>query len=45
VVITERGPGGQRWKEGVRRARWALNSGEAWKQWESFVHVTNDIGA
>ncbi|KAF4336280.1 anthranilate phosphoribosyltransferase [Fusarium beomiforme] len=44
-VITERGPGGQRWKEGVRRARWALKSGEAWRQWEKFVKVTNEIGA
>lgn len=42
-VVQERGPGGQRWKEGVRRARWALKSGEAWKQWEAFVKVTNDI--
>ena len=42
-VITERGPGGQRWKEGVRRARWALKSREAWKQWESFVNVTNEL--
>ena len=31
-VIQERGPGGQRWKEGVRRARWALSSGEAWEK-------------
>ncbi|KPM43877.1 hypothetical protein AK830_g2680 [Neonectria ditissima] len=44
-VAQERGPGGQRWKEGVRRARWALKSGEAWKQWEAFVNVTNEIGA
>ena len=44
-VITERGPGGQRWKEGVRRAKWAIKSGEAWKQWEAFVQVTNEIGA
>ncbi|KAK0392534.1 hypothetical protein NLU13_2029 [Sarocladium strictum] len=42
-VIKERGPAGQRWKEGVRRARWALESGEAWRQWEAFVNVTNDI--
>lgn len=44
IVIKERGPGGQRWKEGVRRARWALKSGEAWKQWEAFVNITNEIG-
>lgn len=44
-VVTERGPAGQRWKEGVRRARWAINSSEAWKQWQAFVDVTNEIGA
>ncbi|KOS16672.1 Anthranilate phosphoribosyltransferase [Escovopsis weberi] len=43
-VITERGPAGQRWKEGVRRARWAIRSGEAWRQWSAFVDVTNEIG-
>lgn len=43
-VISERGPGGQRWKEGVRRARWAIKSGEAWRQWSAFVEVTNEIG-
>ncbi|CAI4216223.1 unnamed protein product [Parascedosporium putredinis] len=45
AVIAERGPGGQRWKEGVRRARWALKSGEAWKQWEGFVEITNELAA
>lgn len=43
VVITERGPGGGRWKEGVRRARWAVQSGEAWRQWNAFVEVTNGL--
>ncbi|KAL3420822.1 anthranilate phosphoribosyltransferase [Phlyctema vagabunda] len=43
-VIFERGPGGGRWKEGVRRARWAVESGEAWKQWKSFVEVSNSQG-
>lgn len=42
-VITERGPGGQRWKEGVRRARWCIASGAAKKQWMGFVKATNDI--
>lgn len=42
-VITERGPGGQRWKEGVRRARWCITSGAAKKQWEGFVKATNAI--
>ena len=45
VVIRERGPGGGRWKEGVRRARWAIKSGDAWRQWEEFVEVTNALGA
>ncbi|RDA96023.1 hypothetical protein CP533_5804 [Ophiocordyceps camponoti-saundersi (nom. inval.)] len=44
-VIPERGPAGQRWKEGVRRARWAIKSGEARKQWEAFIDVTNEIGS
>lgn len=44
-VIEERGPAGQRWKEGVRRAKWAIKSGEAWKQWEGFVKVTNEINS
>lgn len=43
AVVTERGPGGQRWKEGIRRARWAVASGEAWKQWQAFVDVTNKL--
>ncbi|KAK4222113.1 glycosyl transferase [Podospora fimiseda] len=42
-VITERGPGGGRWKEGVRRARWAIKSGEAARQWAKFVEVTNSF--
>ena len=40
-VVTDRGPGGGRWKEGVRRARWAVESGEAWRQWRQFVEVSN----
>ncbi len=43
VVITERGPGGGRWKEGVRRAKWAVKSGAALRQWEEFVAVTNSL--
>lgn len=42
-VIKERGPGGGRWREGVRRAKWAIKSGAALKQWESFVAITNEI--
>ncbi|KAL4910642.1 hypothetical protein BDW74DRAFT_172114 [Aspergillus multicolor] len=42
-VITERGPGGGRWKEGVRRARWAIESGAALKCFEDFIEVTNKL--
>ncbi|KAI0970034.1 glycosyl transferase [Xylaria arbuscula] len=42
-VIKERGPGNGRWKEGVRRARWTIKSGEAWKQWSAFAEVTNTL--
>lgn len=42
-VITERGPGGGRWKEGVRLARWAVESGEAWRQWIQFVEASNSF--
>ncbi|KAI1275291.1 glycosyl transferase [Xylaria sp. FL0933] len=42
-VIQERGPGNGRWKEGVRRARWTIKSGEAWKQWSAFTEVTNTL--
>ncbi|CAK7201763.1 anthranilate phosphoribosyltransferase [Sporothrix eucalyptigena] len=41
--ITERGPGGLHWKEGVRQARLAVSSGEARKQWKLFVEATNQI--
>lgn len=44
-VVKERGPGGGRWKEGVRRARWAVESGEAWRQWGQFVEVSNSFGS
>ena len=42
-VVAERGPGGGRWKEGVRRARWAIRSGEAWRQWEAFAEATESL--
>ncbi|KAI1205218.1 anthranilate phosphoribosyltransferase [Annulohypoxylon truncatum] len=44
-VVRERGPGGGRWKEGVRRARWTVESGEAWRQWSAFAEVTNSLPA
>ncbi|KAJ5107859.1 hypothetical protein N7456_004534 [Penicillium angulare] len=42
-VITERGPGGGRWKEGLRRARWAIESGKALEHLEKFIEVTNKL--
>lgn len=42
-VIKERGPGGQRWKEGVRKARWCIESGEALRQLEMFIEITNSL--
>ncbi len=41
-VITETGPGGGRWKEGVRRARWAVENGDALRAWNRFVEVSNE---
>ncbi|KAL4933896.1 anthranilate phosphoribosyltransferase [Aspergillus undulatus] len=42
-VIKERGPGGGRWKEGVRRARWAIESRSALKCFEEFIEVSNKL--
>ncbi len=42
-VIQERGAGGQRWKEGVRKARWCIESGQALSQLEKFVEATNSL--
>ncbi|EON67447.1 anthranilate phosphoribosyltransferase [Coniosporium apollinis CBS 100218] len=42
-VIKERGPGGGRWKEGVRKARWAVESGAALRQWDAFVEATHAV--
>jgi anthranilate phosphoribosyltransferase len=42
-VVQERGPGGLRWKEGLRRAKWCIQSGAALAQWEAFVKVTNEL--
>lgn len=41
-VIEEIGPGGGRWKEGVRRARWAVESGEALKALKGYIDFTNE---
>ena len=43
-VVRERGPSGGRWKEGVRRARWAIESGEALRALDRYVEVTNSFG-
>ncbi|KAI9885291.1 MAG: hypothetical protein M1823_002919 [Watsoniomyces obsoletus] len=40
--ITETGPGRGRWKEGVRRARLAIENGDALRAWNQFVDVTNE---
>ena len=42
-IIRETGPGGLRWKEGVRRARWAIESGEALASLQKFIEATNNI--
>ncbi|KAJ5777973.1 hypothetical protein N7520_001219 [Penicillium odoratum] len=42
-VITERGPGGGRWKEGLRRARWAIESGQALQSLEKFIEISNKL--
>jgi anthranilate phosphoribosyltransferase len=40
-AIQERGAGGQRWKEGVRKARFCIESGQALRQLEKFIEITN----
>ncbi|EEH08070.1 anthranilate phosphoribosyltransferase [Histoplasma capsulatum G186AR] len=42
-VIKEVGPGGGRWKEGIRRARWAIESGRALSSLEKFIEVSNSL--
>ena len=44
-AISEQGPGGGRWKEGVRRARWAIESGEAWRSLNGFIEVSNSFAS
>lgn len=44
IVILDEGPSGLRWKEGVRRARWALRSGKALSSLESFIQVSHQLG-
>ena len=45
VVLKERGPGNGRWKEGVRRAQWAVESGAALKSLKAFTIVSNQLEA
>jgi len=40
-VIKERGPGGGMWKEGVRKARWCIETGRALQELEKFIDFTN----
>ena len=40
-VIKERGPAGERWKEGVRKARWCIESGRALEEFQKFIEFTN----
>lgn len=42
-VIRETGPGGLRWKEGVRRARWTIESGQALSSLESYINITHNL--
>ncbi|MCJ1373206.1 anthranilate phosphoribosyltransferase [Loxospora ochrophaea] len=42
-VFMERGPGGGRWREGIRRARWAVESQSAWRSLERFIDVTDSL--
>ncbi|KAI4164778.1 MAG: hypothetical protein LQ342_001753 [Letrouitia transgressa] len=40
-VVKETGPGDLRWKEGVRRAIWAIESGRAMASLDSFIKATH----
>ena len=40
-VLQERGPGGLRWKEGVRLAKEAIVGGEARRCWDQYVEATH----
>lgn len=42
-VVEERGPGGFRWKEGVRRARWAIESGEGLASLQQYIAATHKL--
>jgi len=40
-IIKERGPGGGMWKEGVRKARWCIETGRALQELEKFIDFTS----
>ena len=42
-IVKDRGPGGQRWKEGVRRAREAIEGGEALKSLRRYIEATHSF--
>lgn len=42
-VDTTGGPGGLRWREGVRLARWCISSGRAAEEWAKFVEATQAV--
>jgi len=44
-VIPERGPGGGRWKEGARLARYCLESGRVLEEFEKFIDLTHRLQA
>ena len=41
-IIRERGPGGQRWKEGVRLARKAIETGKALRSLHAYIEATHN---
>ena len=43
VITEETRIGGGRWKEGVRRARWCIESGEALRSLERYIDFTNNV--
>ncbi|KAL9053499.1 MAG: hypothetical protein Q9162_004737 [Coniocarpon cinnabarinum] len=42
-VILEHGPAGGRWREGVRLARQAVESGKAWEMLQKYTEYTNKL--
>ena len=42
-VNTERGPAGGRWKEGLRLARYCLESGKSMQEFEKFIDLTHSV--